>query len=118
MRRLIVLIVPAIILASSVFHAGATTAPNVQILFREDEHIPAGQTCTRHTSFFVPPLVDGSVSGVERMAQVQGTSSVWVVGVRIQPLTATGGNYQTCLNAPAPAGGVNVLTMFFGIAAS
>jgi len=99
--------------------AGATTN-TVQILFQADQHIPAGQTCTKRALFVVPPTADGSVDGIVRMAQVQGTSSVWVVGTKIQVLTATSGNYETCLNAPAPTtyGGVGVATTFFGVPAS
>lgn len=108
--------------------SGATaTTSTVQILYRADRHIPARQTCTKKELFVVPPTADGSVDGIERMAQVQGTSSVFVVGTRVQIQSATSGYFETCLNAPVPpghhngiagGGGVNVTTLFFGIPAS
>jgi len=116
-----VLILAAAILATSVLHVGATATTNsLQVLYRAYGHIPTGQICTKRGLFVVPPTADGSVYGMVRMAQVQGTSSVWVVGTRIQVQSATSGYFETCLNAPAPEayGGVTVTTMFFGVPAS
>jgi len=115
MKRLASFVAGAVVVGALVgggSGAGATTNQQVQVVFREDTHIRAGETC-RWFQFSVPPLNDSLSSGIERIAQVLGVSSVFVVGTRIRPLTTTSGNYEVCLNAPAPAA-LNVETLIFG----